>query len=64
MRIQIPPTLLGAINCKMVLYKVHSEFQVEKFYSTVCSRATLFQILVYSLMIIPPFFIAYATNGM
>ena len=48
----------------MVLYKVHSEFQLEKFYSTVFSRATLFQIIVYSLMIIPPFFIAYATNGM
>ena len=48
----------------MVLYKVHSEFHVEKYYSTVCSRATLFQIIIYSLMIIPPFFIAYATNGM
>ena len=47
----------------MVLYKVHSEFQVDKYYSTVCSRATLFQIIVYSLMVIPPFFIAYATNG-
>lgn len=47
----------------MVLYKVHSESHVEKYYSTVCSRATLFQVVIYSLMIIPPFFIAYATNG-
>ena len=47
----------------MVLYKVHSEFEAEKYYSTICSKATLFQIIVYSLMIFPPFFIAYATNG-
>ena len=47
----------------MALYKVHSECHEEKYYSTVCSRATLFQIIIYSLMIIPPFFIAYATNG-
>ena len=45
------------------MYKVHSEFEAEKYYSTVCSKATLFQIIVYSLMIFPPFFIAYATNG-
>ena len=60
------PTLLGAIikdHWMMVLYRVHSEFQAEKFYSTVCSRATLFQVIIYSLMIVPPFFIAYATNG-
>ena len=34
-----------------------------KYYSTLCSKATLFQVAIYSLIIIPPFFIAYATNG-
>lgn len=47
----------------MVLYRVHSEPLFAKYYSTVCSKATLFQIVIYSLIIIPPFFIAYATNG-
>lgn len=47
----------------MVLYRVYSEPHLRTFHSTVCSKATLFQIIVYSLIIIPPFFIAYATNG-
>lgn len=47
----------------MVLYKVYSEVNLDKYYSTICSRATVFQILIYALLIIPPFFIAYSTNG-
>jgi len=48
---------------QMVLYRVHSEPLLGKYYSAVCSKATLFQVVIYSLIIIPPFFIAYATNG-
>lgn len=48
----------------MVLYKVYSEPSLNEYYSTVLSRATLFQVLTYVLLIIPPFFIAYGTNGM
>ena len=47
----------------MVLYRVYSEPHLVKHYSTVCSRATLFQVLFYAVIIIAPFFIAYATNG-
>ena len=47
----------------MVLFRVHSEQTLDKYYSTILSRATFFQILIYALLIIPPFFIAYDTNG-
>ena len=47
----------------MVLYKVYSEPKFERYYSTICSRASLFQALIYSSIIIPPFFIAYDTKG-
>ena len=47
----------------MVLYRVYSQPHLSKYYSTICSKATLFQIVLYSMMLIPPFFIAYATNG-
>ncbi len=47
----------------MVLYRVYSQPHLRKYYSTVCSRATLFQLIVYALMVIPPALIAYETNG-
>ncbi len=47
----------------MVLYRVHSEPSLDKYYSTICSRATIFQIVIYATLIIPAFFIAYSTNG-
>lgn len=47
----------------MVLFRVHSEPALDKYYSTVFSRATFFRIFIYALLIIPPFFIAYDTNG-
>lgn len=46
----------------MVLYRVYSEPYRIKYYSTVCSRATLFQILVYCIVTVPPFFIAYSAG--
>lgn len=46
----------------MVLYRVYSEPALDKYYSTVFSKATFFQILLYLVLIIPPFFIAYHTN--
>jgi hypothetical protein len=47
----------------MVLFRVHSEPNLDKYYSTVLSRATFFQIFIYAVLIISPFFIAYDTNG-
>ncbi len=47
----------------MVLYRVYSQPHVSKYYSTVCSKATLFQIIIYAVMLIPPVFIAYETKG-
>lgn len=47
----------------MVLYRVYSEPSLSKYYSTICSRATFFQAIIYALLIIPPFFIAYLSNG-
>ncbi len=47
----------------MVLYRVFQETATNKYYSTVFSKATIFQVVVYCLMIIVPFFIAYASNG-
>lgn len=47
----------------MALYRVYSEPQLIRHYSTLFSRATLFQFLFYIVIIIAPFFIAYATNG-
>ncbi len=47
----------------MVLYRVFQEAATKKYFSTVFSKATIFQVVVYCLMIILPFFIAYATNG-
>ena len=51
------------VICVMVLYGVYSEPLFKRYYSTVCSRATLFQVVAYALILVPPFFIAYATNG-
>ena len=47
----------------MVLYRVFSEPHLVKHYSAIFSRATLFQVLFYAIVIIVPFFVAYATNG-
>lgn len=46
----------------MVLYRVHAEARLDKYYSTLCSKATLFQAVLYALMIIPPLFVALTTN--
>ena len=47
----------------MVLYRVHSEPVFTNFYSTLCSRATIFLVVIYCLILVPPAFIAYVTNG-
>ena len=47
----------------MGLYRVFSEPQLIKHYSTIFSRATLFQLIIYAVVIVAPFFVAYATNG-
>ena len=57
------PTTWGAYR-EMVLYRVYSEPFVNKYYSTICSYATLFQVVSYCLVLVPPIFLAYVTNGM
>ena len=47
----------------MVLYRVYSEPQLRDYYTTVCSRATLFLVAIYGLVLVPPALIAYATNS-
>lgn len=47
----------------MVVYQVFSRPQLVRHYATVCSEATLFQIFIWCLVIIPPFFVAHSTNG-
>lgn len=47
----------------MVLYRVFSEPNKDKYYSTICSKATFFQVFIYAVLILPPFFIAYDTKG-
>lgn len=47
----------------MVLYRVYSQPNLDKYYSNICSRATLFQLIIYALLVIPPFFVAYSTRG-
>lgn len=47
----------------MALLRVYSEPHLIKHYSTVCSRAMLFQIIIYTIIIVAPFFICHATNG-
>lgn len=47
----------------MVLYRVYGEPLLRDYYSTVCSRATLFLAAIYGLVLVPPALIAYATNG-
>ncbi|XP_003384386.1 PREDICTED: transmembrane protein 231-like [Amphimedon queenslandica] len=46
----------------MVLYRVFSTPHLIKHYSTVFSKATVFQIITYALVILAPFFIAYSTR--
>ena len=47
----------------MGLLRVYSEPQLIKHYSTVCSKALLFQLLVYAIIIVVPFFFCHGTNG-
>jgi transmembrane protein 231 len=48
----------------MVLYEVYNEPQSIRHYSTVFSRATIFLIITYLIIIVAPFFIVYSTNDL
>ena len=55
----------AALVClEMALYEVYAHSELRRYKTHVCSKATLIQIFCLLLMVIPPFFVAYRSEGL